>query len=81
MTNQPHRPILDLMADGVQRTSYEICDTLHGTQPNGKRWYAVSGACDAMVQSGRLVKCGKREHRTVYMLSERERLENQKRRD
>lgn len=76
MTNQPHRPILDLMSDGQQRTSYEITDLLHGPQPDGKRWYAVSGACDAMVQSGHLVTCGKREHRTVYMISERQRLEN-----
>lgn len=70
MTYQPHQPILDLMADGQPRTSYEICDALHGPQDDGKRWYAVAGACDAMVQHHRLVTCGKREHRTVYMISE-----------
>lgn len=64
-----HHPILSLLQDSQPRTSYEICDTLYGPQPDGVKWWRVAGACDWMVQRGRLVTCGKRERKTVYQIA------------
>lgn len=79
MTYQQRHPILALMRDGQQRTSYQICDALHGPQDDGVKWYAVASSCDALVQSHRLVTCGKHEHRTVYMISEQAKEQDERR--
>jgi hypothetical protein len=50
--------ILALMSDGQPRTSYAICDALHGPQPDGARWWRVGGSCDWLVQRGRLFVVG-----------------------
>lgn len=63
-----YQPILDLLQDGQPRTSYEICEALHGAWDSVK-WFRIAGACDRLVEQRRLTMCGKQEHRTVYQMS------------